>query len=620
MGGISVLKRGLEQDCGHNGTGIRLIAVLGAMALLSLAAIPASASPARGSEEAKDRFLVVLRNSASAQQVAEEHRRRHGAEISNLYQHALKGYAAKLPEQALEGISRDPRVAFVERDQAVETTSQTTPTGVARIFAPANATIDIDGADDLRVDVDVAIIDTGIDSDHPDLNVASITDCTVSSSLGSCNNGAGEDDHGHGTHVAGTAAALDNGVGVVGVAPGARLHGIKVLTTVGSGLMSWVVAGIDVVTARSDTIEVANMSLGCDCPSVALDQALTTSVDHGVVYAVSAGNNGRDAAQYSPANHPDVITVSALADFDGAPGATGSASCKGDVDDTLADFSNWGAAVEVAAPGVCILSTSPSGGYRTMSGTSMASPHVAGAAAILASGANDPQDGMDVAGIRDLITASGSFDWIDDSGDGSQEPLLDVGSSEVFRANSTESSSAAPPAPAPENEAPIADFTYSCSNLTCSFDATGSSDPDGTISSYSWDFGDGTTATGATVEKTYGSSNTYSVRLDVVDDSGASSTTSRAISVTDGSVGDDQEPIKLSAMGTRLYGKATVSLRWEGTDLAGSVVVYRNGAVVTTTADDAEYTDTIENSSGSLTYKLCEETTARCSNEVTLFR
>lgn len=589
--------------------------------LLIVIGPPASAGSSGRNGQVKQRFLVVLQGSASARDVAMEHERRHGADVDLIYEHALRGYAAKLPPEAVGGIARDPRVASIEPDAPVRATSQTTPTGIRRVLAPANATLSIDGVDDVRVDVDIAILDTGLDAKHPDLNVASVADCTLASMLGSCSSGEGKDEHGHGTHVAGTAAALDNGVGVVGVAPGARLHGIKVLSAAGTGLMSWVVAGIDWVSARADIIEVANMSLGCDCPSEALDEALAHSVDRGVVYTVSAGNNGKDAQPYSPANHPDVITVSAVADFDGAPGGKASATCGTNRDDTLAAFSNRGPAIEVAAPGDCILSTAPAGRYQTMSGTSMASPHVAGAAAILTSGANDPRDRAEVALVRDRIIGLGSFDWLDTSGDGIQEPLLDVSRADVFVANSAERTLEPPPA-APEgapgeNQPPVARFTFSCAGLVCDFDAGASSDPDGTISSYSWDFGDATTGAGANVQKTYGSSGSYTVTLEVVDDSGAASRTSHTISATEET--SETADIRLSGTGTRLYGRATVDLRWEGTDRHGLVTLYRNGVALGVTEDDGAYTETYSQSSGSVTYVICEDDTQRCSNQLTLF-
>jgi subtilisin family serine protease len=407
-------------------------------ALLAIVlALPAASAAQSGSE----RYIVVLEDRVeNPGKVATDHARRYGASPRFVYRHALEGYAARIPEQRVDDVRRDSRVAFVDRDGPVEAFAQQVPTGVQRIFADDNAALDIDSTDDYRVDADVAVIDTGIDYDHPELDVRTGTKCSGGSPWKqSCSGTApadGDDDNGHGTHVAGTAAAIDNGRGVVGVAPGARLHAVKVLKSDGSGWTSWIIAGIDYVTKNASTIEVANMSLGgsgmddgrsCADTTDAEKKAICNSVDAGVVYAVAAGNEDSDAAGSTPANHPDVITVSALADFDGEPGALGAPTCRPDQDDTLADFSNWGSLVEVAAPGTCIHSTVPGGGYDTYSGTSMASPHVAGAAALLASGPNDPTTRTQVEAIRDQIVASGNPGWTDDSGDGIPEPLLDVG-------------------------------------------------------------------------------------------------------------------------------------------------------------------------------------------------
>lgn len=385
------------------------------------------AAPAGGTTRA----IVVLSDAAGTPaQAANALGRQYGFTPDLVYSHALKGFAAEVPSGRLAALRVDPRVAYVELDQVARIFDQTVPTGIQRIVAPVNGQIDIDGLDDFRVDVDVAVIDTGIDLDHPDLNVVASTNCSGGSPFTqSCGSG-GDDDNNHGTHVAGTIGAIDNGIGVVGVAPGARLWAVKVLRSDGSGYISWIVAGIDYVTAHAADIEVANMSLGCECSSSAMDTAIANSVRAGVVYAVAAGNNDKDAATFSPANHPDVITVSALADFNGQPGGGAAPTCRTDQDDTLADFSNWGSRVEIAAPGVCILSTIP-GGYATYSGTSMASPHVAGAAALLASKSN-PSSQDDVESIRSTLIANGNLNWTDDSGDGIQEPLLDVSNTTVF--------------------------------------------------------------------------------------------------------------------------------------------------------------------------------------------
>lgn len=181
---------------------------------------------------------------------------------------------------------------------------------------------------------------------------------------------------------------------------------MKVLNRNGSGFMSWVICGIDYVTQNAATIEVANMSLGCDCTSSALDTAISNSVAAGVVYAVAAGNNGADAATFSPANHPEVLAVSALADSDGQCGGLGPATNWGP-DDTLASFSNFGSVVDIAAPGVDIFSTYKGGTYATLSGTSMASPHAAGAVALYLATHPKPTDAAGVASVRDALITGG---------------------------------------------------------------------------------------------------------------------------------------------------------------------------------------------------------------------
>lgn len=320
----------------------------------------------------------------------------------------------------------------VEPDAVVEAHAQATPTGVRRVFADENAWL---GGGE-RVDVDVAVIDTGLDTDHPDLVVAGGVDCRTLTVIGYTCVAGGEDDNGHGTHVGGTIAALDDDVGVVGVAPGARLWAVKVLGSNGSGSMSGVVAGVDWVAAtRTDAdptndIAVVNMSLGCACTVTALDAAIARAVDLGVAFAVSAGNSDADASGFSPARHPEVLTVSALADFDGEPGGLGAPTCRADQDDTLADFSNWGTTVDVAAPGVCIYSTLMGGLYGTKSGTSMASPHVAGALALLASG-RTVTTRADVEALYADVTGAGNLGWMDDA-DTVEEPLLDVGDDTLF--------------------------------------------------------------------------------------------------------------------------------------------------------------------------------------------
>jgi len=378
-------------------------------------------------------YIVVLRpGTQDVPGVAAALAGAHGGRVGFVYEDALRGFSMTMSPRAAAALARNPMVAYVEADAAVSIAAQTIPTGIQRIFADDNPNLYIDGVDDYRVDVDVAVIDTGVDFQHPDLNVAGGVNCTGSIFLAKCVAG-GDDDHYHGTHVAGSIAALDNGVGVVGVAPGARIWAVKVLNSKGSGYTSWIVAGINWVAANASTIEVANMSLGGSGYSQAEYDAIQGAVNKGVVFAVAAGNSDDNADDYSPSAFSNVLTVSALADFDGLAGGLGSPTCRTDQDDTLADFSNWGPEVDVAAPGVCILSTYPieKGTYGTISGTSMASPHAAGALALLASASN-PSNATDVYNLYNQVKNAGNYTWTDDSGDGIQEPLLDVSNTVTF--------------------------------------------------------------------------------------------------------------------------------------------------------------------------------------------
>jgi subtilisin len=339
--------------------------------------------------------IVVLKSQfapgghAANQARAAEVARGLGLAPTYAYGTALFGFSAVVPKARLDALQRDRRVAFVSADGRVEAVTQTLPTGIDRIQADASSTLSGNGSG--AVSTGVAIIDTGIDPTHPDLNVVGGFNCSTGRSYA--------DGNGHGTHVSGTVAAKDDGNGVVGVAPGAPLWAVRVLNNAGSGSWSSVACGIDWVTANAASrgIKVANMSLGgsgsddgnCgNSNNDALHTAICNSVAAGVTYVVAAGNSNADLAGFVPAAYNEVLAVTAVADFNGQPGGGAAATCRSDVDDTPADFSNWttaGSSDEahvIAAPGVCILSTWKGGGYNTISGTSMASPHVTGTAAL----------------------------------------------------------------------------------------------------------------------------------------------------------------------------------------------------------------------------------------------
>jgi subtilisin family serine protease len=300
--------------------------------------------------------------------------------------------------------------------------------------ATGSAVARIDGVDE-RVDADVAIVDTGI-APVADLNVVGGYNCSTS------NRGAWRDVQGHGTHVAGTIGAIDNGSGVVGVAPGVRIWAVKILDDGGMGLLSWYICGLDWIAAQKDPndptrplIEAVNMSVAKDgsddhnCGATngdLLHAAICRLVATKVTVAAAAANDSKDAASRVPAAYDEVITVSALADTDGQPGGIGGNRCLSwggyDVDDTFADFSNYGRDVDLISPGKCIWSTVPSG-YKYMSGTSMATPHVTGAIALLK--ATRPY--LSPAEVKEALLYLGTMDWRTNTDpDPWHEKLLDV--------------------------------------------------------------------------------------------------------------------------------------------------------------------------------------------------
>ena len=386
-----------------------------------------------------DRYIIILNDDVSPWNVANEMAQERGLGLSHVYGAAVNGFSATVPRGQLDNIASDPRVNYIEQDIIMsinapggnpgkpdkgggggggDTTTQPPqeiPNGITRINGDAT-NLDTTNA--------VAVIDTGIDS-HPDLNVAG----GVNFSKGKASNYS--DGNGHGTHVAGTIGAIDNEIGVVGVAPNVPLYAVKVLDNRGSGFLSDVIAGVNWVAtnAADKKIKVANMSLGGGF-SQALNDAVTSAInDYNVIFVVAAGNEMTNASLVSPASTPGAITVSALADFDGTPGGlhtTTSVSfrdCTESVDDSFACFSNFGADVDIIAPGVLIESTWKDGEYNTISGTSMASPHVTGAAALYL----ESNSGASPASVKNALISAGNTNWNNsDDPDGIQEPLLDV--------------------------------------------------------------------------------------------------------------------------------------------------------------------------------------------------
>jgi len=300
-------------------------------------------------------WAYLHRGVAGAVQAMEA---REGFRADHVYSAAVRGFAARLTARQIAALEDDPAVASIELDGEMHAIAQTVPWGIDKVDADLSSTRAGDGSGAVG-NVNVYIIDSGIGS-HADLNRVAHVNFA---------GGRNDDCHGHGTHVAGTASARDNTSDVVGVAPGAKLIGVKVLGCNGSGSTSGVIKGVDWVTANAAKPAVANMSLGGGV-SQALDDAVVRSADRGIFYALAAGNSGADACNSSPARagagtNNGIMTVAAT-----------------DAADKEASWSNYGSCVDIWAPGVSVLSTKRGGGTTTMSGTSMASPHVAGGGAL----------------------------------------------------------------------------------------------------------------------------------------------------------------------------------------------------------------------------------------------
>jgi subtilisin family serine protease len=368
------------------------------LSILAIAALPmvALAQPAyaqkAGDKIANSYICVFNKGSVSrgnAQAEANRSAQAAGAQLKHVYDVALQGFAANMSAQAAEQMkARNPNIAYCEQDQVVSlpdvvvqgkpgdftAQAQETPWGIARVGGGITGTFKR-----------AWVLDTGILYSHADLNVDTVRSRTF---LGG--NSTPQDQNGHGTHVAGTIAARSNTIGVVGVAAGAPVVAVRVLDRRGNGTTSGVIAGVNYVAANGQAGDVANMSLTGGA-STALDSAVINASAGGVRFVLAAGNSGANANNYSPAraNGPNIFTVSAFG-----------------IGDNWASFSNYGnPPIDFAEPGVSVKSTYHNGGYATMSGTSMAAPHLAGlllAGAVRSGGVvnGDPAAPADTIGVH----------------------------------------------------------------------------------------------------------------------------------------------------------------------------------------------------------------------------
>jgi subtilisin family serine protease len=338
-------------------------------------------------------YIVQVNESFDVNEVAHGVGALTRGNVSRIYKSAIKGFAIQVPPGVAKAqILSRAGVMKVEPDLEIRLASQGIPTGIDRIDIDLNNTAKIDGIDE-RVDVDVAVIDTGIDASHPDLNVFMGRNFTNGPSS------KWDDDDGHGTHVSGTVAALDNNIGVVGIVPGARLWAVKVIQQNGPSFLSFALAAVDWVTENSDQIEVVNMSISATGVNSIFHTAIRNSVDAGVVYVVAAGNDSRDilgadgvfgtSDDTIPAAYSEVAAISALADADGRPGGLAGSTTSGP-DDSFAGFSNFsgtelpdnpvdspGGGIDLIMPGADIRSTVPVGTGQTVNARWDSNDHLA---------------------------------------------------------------------------------------------------------------------------------------------------------------------------------------------------------------------------------------------------
>lgn len=608
----------------------------------------------------------------------------HGGDVNQEFT-IINAIAAEVPEQAIKGLKNNPNIAYVEEDAMAYATEDTLPWGVDQV----NAEVVFGGSEDAKdvtgtsgENVKVAVLDTGIDKDHPEL-VNNIYDgrnfVTKNGRFsGPIDPNDWEDRRGHGTHVSGTIAAIDNEEGVIGVAPKVDLLIGKVLGDDGSGYYSWMISGIEWAVAND--ADIISMSLGGSVASTALEDAVNNAYNSGVLIVAAAGNSGNtdgtgDSVEY-PARYDSVIAVA----------ATNSS-------DNRAYFSSTGSDVELSAPGVDVLSTYLNGGYATGSGTSMACPHVSGVAALVVSaGVTDQNnDGYVNDEIRQILRAStltlGDGNWY-----GYGLVQADVAVSLVTPVDQ-------PPVANAGEDQTLMDKEENGETVT--LHGSGSTD-DGSIVSYAWTK-EGILVNTSPVFDIWLPIGVYTFGLNVTDDAGASDYDEVVINITqyvpqaptadagedqtvtddgdgfetvtlDGSgstddgnivsyvwkegetvfgttevttfdftvgthtvtltVTDDDglsstdtvvitvEPapvasdITLSATGYKVKGRHSVDLSWTGATTT-NVDIYRDGSIISTTLNDGFYVDNMSYvGNGFYTYQVCEEGTSTCSGVV----
>jgi PKD repeat protein len=476
--------------------------------------------------------------------------RAHGGDIKHQYG-IISAVACSLPQAAIDALERNPKIANIELDGKVHAT-EIIPWGVDRIDA------EIVHSYNEGTGVNVAIIDTGIDYNHPDL------DDNYKGGYDFVNDdGDPMDDRGHGTHCAGIVAAEYNSIGVLGVAPQAYLYAVKVLDDTGSGWVSDIIAGID--WSVNNGVQIISMSLGSDYPSTSLKDACDAAYNSGLLLVAAAGND------YYRRGKTEINTVDYPARYDSviAVGATDNTNKK-------ASWSSTGSALELAAPGVSITSTYWDDTYATASGTSMACPHVVGTAALVWAGEPTLTNVQVRNRLRDTTNDLGSVGWDSWYGWG----LVDA-------------DEAAPLTGPVSNQLPVADAgsdQTALINEPLTFDGSNSYDPDGTIFSYSWDFGDEASGSGVGVTHSYSAAGTYTVTLTVEDDEGSMDTDTAIVKIFEEPpplptlhVASIDMSLKRAGRNTNAIATATI-VATDGNPVEGAMV-YGHWEVLTTDSD-----------------------------------